>query len=87
MSTFTVKTAVPYAENVTVRAETLYVELSDGRTISVPLDWYPSLRCSPMFGPFFSQNKMDLGRRVMGVAAGRGGVGERGSSPFPPPSP
>ena len=43
MSTSTVEIAVPHAENVTVRADTLYVELSDGRTLSVPLDWYPRL--------------------------------------------
>ena len=43
MSTSTVEIAVPLAENVTVRADTLFVELSDGRTLSVPLDWYPRL--------------------------------------------
>jgi uncharacterized protein DUF2442 len=43
MSTSTVEIAVPLAENISVRADTLYVELSDGRTLSVPLDWYPRL--------------------------------------------
>jgi len=34
---------VPEAEDVTVTEDTLRVELSDGRTISVPLAWYPRL--------------------------------------------
>jgi len=29
--------------NVTSTAETLIVDLADGRTISVPLNWYPRL--------------------------------------------
>jgi len=34
---------VPFAETVTVSADTLCVDLSDGRSISVPLGWYPRL--------------------------------------------
>ena len=34
---------MPEAERVIVTDETLTAELSDGRTISVPLDWYPRL--------------------------------------------
>ena len=34
---------VPTAENLTVTEDTLIVDLSDGRTISVPLAWYPRL--------------------------------------------
>lgn len=34
---------VPTAERVTVTDDTLSVELSDGRTISVPLAWFPRL--------------------------------------------
>jgi len=34
---------VPFAENVTVSVDTLCVDLSDGRSISVPLAWYPRL--------------------------------------------
>ena len=34
---------VPEAENVVIAANTLSVDLSDGRTISVPLSWYPRL--------------------------------------------
>ena len=39
----TIEVRVPEAEEVTVTEDTLTVELSDGRTISVPLDWYPRL--------------------------------------------
>ncbi|MEA2338897.1 MAG: hypothetical protein QOE82_2904 [Thermoanaerobaculia bacterium] len=35
--------AVPAATNVVVTEDTLTVDLSDGRTISVPLAWYPRL--------------------------------------------
>lgn len=31
------------AQQVTVTEDTLTVELSDGRSISVPLEWYPRL--------------------------------------------
>ena len=34
---------VPSAEGVTVAEDTLTVDLSDGRTISVPLAWFPRL--------------------------------------------
>lgn len=39
----TVKIEVPRADNVTVTGDTLSVDLSDGRTISVPLAWFPRL--------------------------------------------
>jgi hypothetical protein len=35
--------AVPAATNVLVTDDTLTVDLSEGRTISVPLAWYPRL--------------------------------------------
>ena len=38
-----VEIELPYAINVKVTRETLSVDLSDGRTISVPLAWYPRL--------------------------------------------
>ena len=48
MSTSAVEMEVPFAENVTVSVDTLRVDLSDGRTISVPLSWYPRLlRATP----------------------------------------
>ena len=34
---------LPTAENVRVSYDSLSVELSDGRTISAPLAWYPRL--------------------------------------------
>jgi uncharacterized protein DUF2442 len=34
---------VPHAMNVLVTEDSLSVDLSDGRTLSVPLAWYPRL--------------------------------------------
>ena len=38
-----VELLVPAAERVTITKDTLTVDLSDGRTISVPLAWFPRL--------------------------------------------
>ena len=38
-----VETETPKAVDVALSKNALSVELSDGRTISVPLDWYPRL--------------------------------------------
>lgn len=43
MHTSTIEIEVPAAEDITVTDDTLSVDLSDGRTISVPLAWYPRL--------------------------------------------
>jgi hypothetical protein len=43
MRASTVDAEVPTAENITVTDVTLRVDLSDGRTISVPLAWFPRL--------------------------------------------
>ncbi len=43
MNISTVEVRVPDAGAVTVTEDTLTVELSDGRTIAVPLAWYPRL--------------------------------------------
>ena len=43
MSISAVEIEVSYAENVRVTKDTLSVDLSDGRTISAPLDWFPRL--------------------------------------------
>ena len=43
MTTSTTEVKVPDAEDVSVNRDTLTVELADGRTISVPLAWYPRL--------------------------------------------
>ncbi|MEG4863348.1 MULTISPECIES: DUF2442 domain-containing protein [unclassified Microcoleus] len=38
---------IPQAQNVVVTDDALTVDISDGRTISVPLAWYPRLLHSP----------------------------------------
>ena len=43
MNVSTLEVRVPEAKDVTVTEDTLTAELSDGRTISVPLSWYPRL--------------------------------------------
>ena len=43
MSSSTTETPVVRAEIVTVTEDALSVELSDGRSISAPLAWYPRL--------------------------------------------
>jgi len=43
MSISAVEIDVPDARHVAVTDDTLTVELGDGRTISVPLTWYPRL--------------------------------------------
>ena len=43
MATSAIEIEIPYAENVRVSNDTLTVDLSDGRSISVPLAWYPRL--------------------------------------------
>jgi hypothetical protein len=43
MSISTNEIEVPNADNVTITEDTLSVDLSDGRTISVPLAWFPRL--------------------------------------------
>jgi hypothetical protein len=43
MTTLAIRIDLPYAENVMITEDTLNVDLSDGRTISVPLNWFPRL--------------------------------------------
>lgn len=43
MTTSAIELATPDAVDVSVTEDTLRVELSDGRTILVPLEWYPRL--------------------------------------------
>ncbi len=43
MNTSTIETSYPTATQVRLSEESLSVELSDGRTIVVPLAWYPRL--------------------------------------------
>lgn len=43
MNTLAIEIAPSTAESVTLTNDTLTVELSDGRSLSVPLDWFPRL--------------------------------------------
>jgi Protein of unknown function (DUF2442) len=43
MSISAVEIEIPKAEDVRVTEDTLSVDLSDGRTISVTLEWFPRL--------------------------------------------
>ena len=43
MSISAVEIVVPKAESITITEDTLSLDLSDGRTISVPLAWFPRL--------------------------------------------
>lgn len=43
MTSSLIEISVPAATNVMVTDDTLTVDLNDGRTISVPLAWYPRL--------------------------------------------
>lgn len=43
MTTSTIEVQIPNVEDVTVTEDTLTAELADGRTISIPLAWYPRL--------------------------------------------
>jgi hypothetical protein len=43
MTTLAVKMDVPHAVSVLIDEDTLTVELDDGRTVSVPVAWYPRL--------------------------------------------
>jgi hypothetical protein len=48
MSISAIEMEVPFAEDVTVSEDRLRVDLSDGRSISAPLAWYPRLlRATP----------------------------------------
>ena len=43
MSTSTVELADSFAKDVRLSGDTLSLDLADGRTVSVHLDWYPRL--------------------------------------------
>ncbi len=43
MTTLATELRMASAQNVTVTDDTLIVDLSDGRTVSVPLAWFPRL--------------------------------------------
>jgi len=41
MNTLAIRIEIPRVVNVSITDDTLTVELSDGRTVSVPTAWYP----------------------------------------------
>lgn len=43
MLTSTIEFILPTAQNITITFDALTVDLSDGRSITVPLAWYPRL--------------------------------------------
>jgi len=43
MSILTLEMEVPNAQDVRVTSDTLTVELRDGRSVAVPLEWFPRL--------------------------------------------
>lgn len=43
MTTLAIDIQLAKAQNVTVTEDTLSVDLTDGRTVSVPIVWYPRL--------------------------------------------
>lgn len=43
MTTLAIQIDVPIAKSVSVSEDTLSVDLTDGRTISVPIEWFPRL--------------------------------------------
>lgn len=43
MTTLAIEIEIPSIEDVSVTEDTISIDLSDGRTISVPTAWYPRL--------------------------------------------
>ena len=43
MNTSAIEIQIPYGKNVIITDDTLSVELSDGRSIAVPITWFPRL--------------------------------------------
>ena len=43
MSISTIEMEIPKADGVKITSDSLNVDLTDGRTISVPLEWFPRL--------------------------------------------
>jgi hypothetical protein len=63
MSTLKVEQTEARAQHVKVTADTLTVDLTDGRTISVPLAWFPRL----LHGSVAERNKWRLIARGEGI--------------------
>lgn len=63
MSASTIEIRNVLAQKVEVTAETLTVYLSDGRTISAPVMWYPRLE----HGTLEERNKIEFNGRGLGI--------------------
>jgi hypothetical protein len=61
-NTLVAEPSFPLAQTVSVSDETLSVSLSDGRTISVPLAWYPRL--------YHSTHRQRRNWRLIGLGQG-----------------
>ena len=73
MNISTVEVRIPDAEDVTVTEDTLTAELSDGRTISVPLAWYPRL----VHATEEEEGQLEANRRGPGHPLARPGRGRQ----------
>jgi hypothetical protein len=81
MSISAIEIQEPRAQNVEVREESLVVDLVDGRTIAVPLAWYPRLwhgneqeraHCEIIGdGAYLHWPDLDEDLTVLGLLAGR----------------
>ena len=87
MATLTVEVEVPGAVSLDVAADTLSANLSDGRRLTVPLEWYPRLiHATPAErgnyelygdGQYIHWPDLDEDLTVEGLIAGRKSGGER----------
>jgi hypothetical protein len=81
MSTLAVEIVEPRAQQVQIDEERLMIDLTDGRTVSVPLAWYPRLwhgnpeerLCFEIIGDgaYIHWPKLDEDLSVSGILAGR----------------
>jgi hypothetical protein len=71
MSTSAMEIEIPLVENVAVSEDTLCVDLSDGRSISVPLAWYPRLSRLIGRGVGIHWEELDEDISVEGLLAGK----------------
>jgi len=44
MNTLTIKKSTPFAQNIRFDKHLMSIELTDGRIIGIPLEWFPKLR-------------------------------------------
>src|SRR5215218_4993582 len=63
MSISTHELSIPNARRVRVTEDTLIVDLTDGRTLSLPVDWYPRL----LHGTLTERNRWELIGEGMGI--------------------